>query len=499
MSKILYKKNKFIFAVVMFMFFVLGNYTFAASFNVTTSTSTLEIGGTANIVINGSDLAGRFNISSSNAGVASVGTTSVFLDNNSATVVVTAKAAGTAVITIAPASGNVSDSSGNDISGTIGTKTISITVKEKATNNNTGNNNNNSGGTSNTTNGNANLKKLVPNYEGLSPNFNPDVTRYSLTVPSTATKLGLTVQVAQQGAKYWIEGDENLKNGDNTVTITVTATNGTKKVYTIIVTRAADVEKANAYLNNIIVDGKELSPAFNSETFDYTISDVSAGVQDLNVFAYAKSEKAKIEITGNKGLVEGENIIKIKVTAEDGVTTKNYNIKVNKEKTTTVVEDDDLVVPIDVEVYPYDDINNTNGGGFNAFKSIIKENLLDLLLLALVLVEFAQIVYFYMKDRKEKENKPDDINIDKKVNIKDNNEDKYSDTRRRARASVDESLNNIGVATPNNNDEIQKVEEEKIEPNSFVQEKDEFDNSDELNDEQEEINDSESKDDNQDE
>lgn len=260
------------------------------------------------------------------------------------------------------------------------------------------------------TSNNANLKKLVPNYEGLSPNFNPAVTKYSLTVPATATSLGLTVAVEGTGAKYWISGDENLKMGDNTVSITVTATDGTKKVYTIIVTKAADVAKANAYLSSIVIDGKTLSPVFTSENLEYDIGTVTSDVEKLTVLAFAQSTDSKIEITGNDKLVDGDNIIKVKVTAVDGTTTKEYTIKVNKEvkSAVTVIAS---TTSENVDIYgDMDSLKSDTPSGFTGFLDNLSIYLqaygLMLSLFAFCLFEFVQIVYLYkVIDKIEKENK----------------------------------------------------------------------------------------------
>jgi len=84
--------------------------------------------------------------------------------------------------------------------------------------------------------GNANLKSLTIN--GLSPSgFSPDVTSYTMTVPDSAPDRLTVVAVPEDGtASVSVSGD-TLVNGAATVTVTVTAQDGTKKVYTVKVTR----------------------------------------------------------------------------------------------------------------------------------------------------------------------------------------------------------------------------------------------------------------------
>lgn len=304
--------------------------------------------------------------------------------------------------------------------------------------------------TTNASASNTNLKKLVPNFEGLSPSFNPAVTKYSLTVPSTTTNLKLTVATEATGSKYWISGDENLKLGDNTVTITVTASNGAKKVYTIIVTKADDVQKANAYLSNLVVDGKTLSPVFAAESLEYDIGTVTSDVDKLTVLAYTQKEGAKSEITGNESLKDGENIIKIKVTAEDGVTTKEYTIKVTKEATAVATTD---------EVAIYSELNNLqNLGGTTPPTSLahtlwmyLKKFWLVLALFAFCLFELGQIIFLYKKvnkgENKEVKSKIKIKEIKNKIVLDDKVNDEIPHRRRNSELtrSNEESSKNIEV------------------------------------------------------
>lgn len=407
---------------------------YASSVSLTAYATTLEIGATTTVMVNGSDLTGKFNISSSNAGVISLNSSSIWVENNSVSVTAKANAAGTATITLIPS--DVSNStSGDDITGSVGTKTLTIKVNAPAappTNNNT----NNGGSNTTTLSSNANLKKLVPNYEGLSPNFNASTTKYSLTVPASVNSLNLTLATESTSAKYAVSGNQNFKLGDNVVTITVTAANGTKKYYTITVTKAADPAKANASLSNIIIDGKTLNPAFAAETVEYDIGTVSADVDKLTVLAYSQSEDAKVDITGNEGLVEGENKINVKVTAADGVTTRSYVVKVTKEAKPAVVVQD--------EVRPYETNNYVDvdkfGGIKDFFRNIfaaIKANALVLLLYAFVLVEFAQILYLYKKVNGIQKGNTKDAKKDNDANVyEDVTINELNTNRRRSSTSI---------------------------------------------------------------
>ena len=72
----------------------------------------------------------------------------------------------------------------------------------------------------------------------LSPNFDSMVNDYTATVGMDINKLDISYVPEDPTANVEIKGNENLKEGENTITITVTSSDGeNKQVYTIIVTK----------------------------------------------------------------------------------------------------------------------------------------------------------------------------------------------------------------------------------------------------------------------
>lgn len=180
---------------------------------------------------------------------------------------------------------------------------------------------------------NADLSSLAVTGYTITPTFNKNTTTYSLTVPNSVSSVTVTATAEDTNAKIAGTGNKNLTAGQNNpVKVTVTAQSGAKKEYTINITRekAPEVPKSSDNtLKGLEVDGFELSPAFNKNTTNYTIT-VPNGVNDIKVNATKNDTKAKVEIIGNTGLKEGENKVQVKVTAED-LSTKVYTITVNKE------------------------------------------------------------------------------------------------------------------------------------------------------------------------
>lgn len=263
----------------------------------------------------------------------------------------------------------------------------------------------------NTNKNNANLSKLQINQEGLTPNFNKDKTNYCVTVSDKVDELKITAEPEDLNAKVSIVGNTELKNGDNKIDITVTAQNGNKKVYTIIATKTSDPEKSNSYLLNLIVENATLSPVFSKEEFNYNCGTVGKNIDTLKILAFGENENVKIDIIGNDKLKYGDNKIDIKVTSEDGTTTKVYCI--------TVKRDSDIVTENKIEyintfIEPEEEENNI----FKKYINSIKDNWLICVMFVLIVIEFIQIIYLYKKQKKKEEK------------IKRNGASKFSDNKK---------------------------------------------------------------------
>ena len=263
----------------------------------------------------------------------------------------------------------------------------------------------------NTNKNNANLSKLQINQEGLTPNFNKDKTNYCVTVSDKVDELKITAEPEDLNAKVSIVGNTELKNGDNKIDITVTAQNGSKKVYTIIVTKTNDPEKSNSYLLNLIVENATLSPVFSKEEFNYNCGTVGKNIDTLKILAFGENENVKIDIIGNDKLKYGDNKIDIKVTSEDGTTTTVYCI--------TVKRDSDIVTENKIEyintfIEPEEEENNI----FKKYINSIKDNWLICVMFVLIVIEFIQIIYLYKKQKKKEEK------------IKRNGASKFSDNKK---------------------------------------------------------------------
>lgn len=383
--------------------FLMGNI-YASSIAVS-GASSASPGNTVNVSVGGS-FTGRVNVTVSNGS----GNKSIWVENNTVTVPVTVGSSGTTTITAVSEAGT-SDANGNDLGVIRGSKSIQI-VRPTPTpaptpttpSNNTNSNSatktatkSTSSSTTSTKSSNAHLSKLQINQEGLTPNFNKNKTSYAVTVGENVNDLKVTAVAENSKSKVAISGNTGLKNGDNKVYITVTAQDGTKKVYTITVTKTGDANKSNSYLQNLIVENATLSPEFSKEIFEYDCGTVGKSVETLKILAFGENENVKIDITGNDKLSEGDNKIIVKVTSEDGTTTKEYVITVKKDS--NIVEENNIE-----EINALQDTDNDNNF-FNKLFKKIKNNWLVCLMYIVILVQFIEIVYLYKNQNSKKDTK----------------------------------------------------------------------------------------------
>ena len=134
-----------------------------------------------------------------------------------------------------------------------------------------------------------------------------------------------------------------LVGGANTIKVKVTAADGmTTRTYTVTVTRAAS---ADASLSDLSLSAGTLDPVFASGTDSYT-ADVGSGVGAITVTAMTSDGDARVEYldaddapiedddtvtAGHQvALAVGANIIRVKVTAADAVTTRTYTVTVTR-------------------------------------------------------------------------------------------------------------------------------------------------------------------------
>ena len=173
---------------------------------------------------------------------------------------------------------------------------------------------------------NKNLSSLeVVGYE-LSPYFNKNNLTYTVIIPEDVTSIEINAEPEVEGAIVRISGNTRLTRQENTVTVRVTAKDGTSRAYSITVLKAPEV---NLKLDSLQIEGLELNPVFDEDIFYYTSSLVDTELTSLNVNAVANDETANVEVIGADNLVDGENLINIIVSNDDEITIYQVNVDVD--------------------------------------------------------------------------------------------------------------------------------------------------------------------------
>lgn len=205
---------------ILIMTFCLAIKVDAASFGANASVQSVNPNGKFTISVGG-DSIGRVNLTATNA---TLSTSSVWVEQNYQTVTVTAGGSGVITITATPVAG-YSDPDANIYNPGPRVITVSISSGSSST----------SKPTTPTVNKSKdnNLSSLKIDHGSLTPSFDKNVTEYTVNLTKDITSLTITATPSDTKAKVSGAQKVDLKPGLNKISITVTAENGSKKVYKI--------------------------------------------------------------------------------------------------------------------------------------------------------------------------------------------------------------------------------------------------------------------------
>lgn len=79
------------------------------------------------------------------------------------------------------------------------------------------------------------LSSLTVSAGTLTPAFDPAITEYTLSLPSRSDRLTITANPSDSRATVQGDGDISLQDGETSLSVVVTAEDGSAKAYTITV------------------------------------------------------------------------------------------------------------------------------------------------------------------------------------------------------------------------------------------------------------------------
>lgn len=255
--------------MAVMLVFAPAEHVYAQGLGLSVSSSSVAVGKTVKVTVSmPSGYFGTVVISSSDEGVLSNGGDGVANIGDAAgyptsqSFSFTAKGAGSC--TIKAYCTVVGDAEGNDAGGTITGASTNVTVTSASSNNDSNSNKDNKDNSgSNTGNdsdankdnenkeekksSNASLGSIVISAGTLSPEFSAATKDYTATVDYSCSSLAVTANPADSKASVTsVTGNDSLEVGENTVSVVVTAEDGSTSTYNIVVTRRAEDDPENA-------------------------------------------------------------------------------------------------------------------------------------------------------------------------------------------------------------------------------------------------------------
>ena len=253
--------------MAVMLVFAPAEHVYAQGLGLSVSSSSVAVGKTVKVTVSmPSGYFGTVVISSSNERVLSNGGDGVVNIGDAAgpgyptsqSFSFTAKAAGSS--TIKAYCIVVGDAEGNDAGGTITGASTTVTVTGGSSNNDSNSNKDNKDNTGNDSDANkdnenkeekkssnASLGSLVISAGTLSPEFSAATKDYTATVDYSCSSLAVTANPADSKASVTsVTGNDSLEVGENTVSVVVTAEDGSTSTYNIVVTRRAEDDPENA-------------------------------------------------------------------------------------------------------------------------------------------------------------------------------------------------------------------------------------------------------------
>ena len=263
--------------------------------------------------ITGNDVTGSVSVSVSGG---SASTSSVWVENGSASVTITAGSSGT--VTVNARGTDVSNSAGSDISGISGSGSSSIAANSAPAVDSS----DDYTPAVDTSDDTPRLTNLGINPHDFS-GFRSANTSYSVNVPNDCTSVNI---YATGNGSISGTGTKTLKEGTNRFDITVSL-NGSSKTYTLSIVRGTasgedvpnsideekEEENEGIVLEDLKINGYELTPKFDKKVFEYKVKvdkkfKTIDEIKDL-VKPTFKDEKYKVEVTSKKEFNENENEI----------------------------------------------------------------------------------------------------------------------------------------------------------------------------------------------
>ena len=350
---------------------ILQNETYAATASISASSSTIYVGETTTINVNISNTeTWEFKLTSEGGSLSNSSATDAFGEERTTTAMTSTFSASEPGVYKISLKGTIA---GSDLKPVSVSDSINITVKQKEQSggSNTGGSgnsgsqdkpdesnvpsesNNNKPKKEVTKSSNNSLKELNIGTGKLTPEFSRDTYEYSVEFDDTVNLYDLSeieVSATAEDEKASVSGTGKIQltEGENNISINVTAENGAVRTYTIKVNKPQKVEQSALRLKTLVLNGINKNGEYQTinfdldpETFEYNLT-VPNEITAISINPTTENEDIIIETNGSDSLNEGKNKIVIILTSpSDNTITTTYTL--NIERQAAIVENNDAI------------------------------------------------------------------------------------------------------------------------------------------------------------
>lgn len=192
--------------------------------------------------------------------------------------------------------------------------------------------------TSENANDNTYLELITPIDASFPVTYNRKNNNYNLHVDSARSEIEFKVEANNN--KQTIESSaeiikdtkndkiyhlkQKLKGGQNIIQIYVTAENGAKNTYVIVIDK--EIDENSLSLKRLSVSNTKISLVNNKDTYE---AKVPTNIESITITAVPRDPNVELTGTGTKKLIDGENTFKIKLRSDAGEE-KEYTIIITR-------------------------------------------------------------------------------------------------------------------------------------------------------------------------
>lgn len=252
---------------------------------------------------------------------------------------------------------------------------------------------------------NATLQVLRLDKEGITPNFEKDIYQYYLTISNEINKIEVLAISENSNANVEITGNTNLKEGLNFINIKVTSEDKKQSnLYTIQVTKTNNLDFANTNLEILAIENILLNPPFEASITHYNV-EVPNDTTKLNILAVPENENAVVQISEKENLKEGNNLIKVTVTAQNGFSNKVYEINAYRrtsEEENKYKEEQEVNKEKLEEIYKIQNANNQSEEFVGEVENENKKESQNNKIILGLIIAFIVVILGILKIKKEK-------------------------------------------------------------------------------------------------